>query len=157
MMSETTLHTGSKAPDFTLNNQAGQPVQLSRVLQQQPVVLFFYPRNNTMVCTQEACLFRDEYAAFQHYAVKLLGISADTGDSHQDFARQHGLPFDLLSDPGGSIAAQYHVKKWLGVLPGRVTFVIDRQQVIQARHASAFSATSHVQAALRVLASGVCS
>lgn len=147
------LSVGDTAPDFALPNQHKVTVQLNELLKASSVVLFFYPKNNTPICTQEVCSFRDAYEGFQKHSVQLLGISSDNSDSHADFSKRHQLPYDLLSDIDGSVAKQYGLQKTLGLLPGRVTFVIDQSHVIQMAYANSMNASLHIQQALETLQS----
>jgi peroxiredoxin Q/BCP len=139
---------GDPAPDFALADQRGQMIDLRR-FRGRTVVLYFYPRDHTVLCTTQACDFRDNYEVFQQSDAEILGISSDSTDSHAMFAEQHGLPFTLLSDPGGLVRARYGVPRLFGLLPGRVTYVIDKQGIVRQIIRSAFSATRHVRDALR--------
>jgi peroxiredoxin Q/BCP len=147
------LRVGSPAPDFELPDQDGRPVQLSRFRGVSPVVLFFYPKDNTRVCTQEACAFRDDYAQFRAAGAQLFGISGDSAESHSRFAGQHNLPYPLLSDKGGKVRKLYGVKNTLGIIPGRATFVIDKEGLVQHIFSSQFEADAHVAEALKALKS----
>ena len=138
---------GDAAPDFTLANQRGEMIEL-RGFRGRTVVLYFYPRDHTVVCTTQACDFRDSYEIFRQADAEILGISSDTTASHAMFAEQHGLPFILLSDPGGLVRARYGVPRLLGLLPGRVTYVIDKQGVVRHIIRSAFSTNRHIRDAL---------
>lgn len=135
---------GSRAPDFSLNDQRGHATRLSDLYAAGPVVLYFYPKNHTLGCTIEACNFRDHFQAFVEAGASVVGVSSDSVTSHDDFATRHKLPFTLLSDPGGRIRELYGVKKTLGVLPGRVTFVIDRSGVVRHVYTSQLKAARHV-------------
>jgi peroxiredoxin Q/BCP len=139
---------GDLAPDFTLANQRGEMIELRR-LRGRTVILYFYPRDHTVVCTTQACDFRDNYEIFRQADAEILGISSDTSASHAMFAEQHGLPFTLLSDPGGLVRARYGVPRLLGLLPGRVTYVIDKQGHVRHIIRSAFSTGRHIRDALR--------
>lgn len=141
------VNVGDVAPDFALANQADQLIELRR-FRGKIVVLYFYPRDHTVVCTTEACDFRDSYEIFHQAGAEIIGISSDSSGSHAMFADQHGLPFTLLSDPGGLVRARYGVPRFLGLLPGRVTYVIDRQGIVRHITRSMFSATRHVREAL---------
>src|SRR5262249_14701359 len=133
----------------TLADQAGQMIDLRR-FRGRTVILYFYPRDHSVVCTTEACDFRDSYEIFRRANAEILGISSDSAASHAMFADQHGLPFTLLTDPGGLVRARYGVPRFLGLLPGRVTYVIDRQGVVRQIIRSMFSATRHVRDSLHV-------
>jgi peroxiredoxin Q/BCP len=99
---------GKPAPDFTAKSQAGKPVHIA-ALKGKNVVLYFYPKDETGGCTKEACSFRDSWDAIVKTGAVLVGISADTADSHKHFAEHHKLPFMLVSDPDGAIAKLYGV------------------------------------------------
>ncbi|MEM0950989.1 MAG: peroxiredoxin [Cyanobacteria bacterium P01_H01_bin.74] len=142
------LQPGQQAPDFSLETHRGQTISLVQELLKSPVVLFFYPKNNTAVCTKQACSFRDAFADFKTLNVTLLGISSDSIQSHQQFSEKHQLPFLLLSDSDYQVAKQYGIKKTLGILPGRVTFVIDQKQTIQLAYNDAFNHNAHIEKAL---------
>lgn len=146
------LRLGDPAPDFSLLNQEGQPVQLADYRGQRHVVLYFYPKDETPGCTAEACGFRDQYEVFQEAGAEVIGVSADSVASHLAFARNRRLPFQLLSDPDQATARAYGVSSsLLGLLPGRETFVIDQQGIIRHRFASQFRIQSHIDDALRIL------
>lgn len=145
------LGVGDRASDFTLTAATGEPVRLADMLAKSEVVLYFYPKDNTPGCTAEACSFRDSHEAFREAGAAVIGVSADSADSHRRFAERFGLPFLLLSDPQGEVRDAYGVKKTLGLLPGRVTFLIDRQGVIRHVFSSQFRPAQHVKEALAVL------
>ncbi len=117
------------------------------------MVVYFYPKDFTRGCTAEACTFRDSYEAFKNLGAEVIGISGDNQSSHQAFAKQHRLPFILLSDTDGSVRKAYGVKKSLGLLAGRVSFVIDKKGIVRHVFSSQVRATSHVEEALNVLRS----
>jgi len=102
------LTVGQPAPDFTTTDQDGKPLHLAD-LKGHPVVVYFYPKDETPGCTHEACSFRDAWVNLQKKGVVVIGISTDTADSHKAFAKNHQLPFTLVSDPNGEIAAKYGV------------------------------------------------
>ncbi len=145
------IKVGDQAPDFTLPDQKGQPVSLSSFVGKKDVVLYFYPRDFTPGCTAEACAFRDSYEIFKEVGAEVIGISSDSEQSHQGFAARHRLPFILLSDRDGSVRKRYGVSSVLGLLPGRVTFVIDKQGIVRHIFVAQFAAEKHVEEAMRVL------
>ena len=122
---------GKPAPDFTLTSDSGETVRL-RDLRGKPVVLYFYPKDDTPGCTKEACEFRDAYDAFRARGVEILGVSPDSEASHAKFKTKHELPFTLLADPDHEVAERYGVwtersmygRTFMGIK--RSTFVIDR-------------------------------
>jgi len=137
------LAVGAQAPDFSVETYDGAVLRLADLLEHSAVVLFFYPRDFTPGCTAEACSFRDDYADFLEAGAAVVGVSADSGDSHRRFAQHHDLPFPLVSDADGALRAAYGVDKIWGLLPGRITFVIDRQGVVQNVFDSALFARRH--------------
>ncbi len=146
-----TVRVGDLAPDFTLLDQTGTPVRLRDLLGKTTVVLYFYPKDQTPGCTIEARAFRDNYARFAEAGAEVVGISSDSVASHRRFAAKESLPFLLLSDRGGAVREQYGVEKTLGILPGRVTFVIDTAGVVRHVYSSQLRATQHTQEALEVV------
>jgi thioredoxin-dependent peroxiredoxin len=130
------LNVGDQAPDFTLKNDAGEDVTLS-TLRGKPVILYWYPRDDTPGCTVEACSFRDAYAEFQRAGAVVLGVSTDDTKSHEKFKTKYSLPFPLLSDPEHQVAEQYGVwglksfmgKEYMGV--NRITYLIDENGVVK--------------------------
>lgn len=151
--SNTGLSAGVEAPDFTLNDQHGQPVSLASLRGQKNVVVYFYPKDDTPGCTKESCAFRDQFTAFSDAGAEVLGISSDSEASHKAFAEKYRLPFRLLADRGGKVRNAYKVPSTFGLLPGRVSFVIDKSGVIRHAFNSQMNATQHVAEALRVLSS----
>ena len=145
------IQVGDKAPDFTLPSQAGEPVRLSDRLGERTVVLYFYPRDETPGCTREACAFRDSYEVFAEAGAEVIGVSSDSVDRHAAFAGHHGLPFTLLSDESGQVRKSYGVPSTLGLLPGRVTYVIDRAGTVRHVFSSQLSIGRHVSDALDVV------
>jgi thioredoxin-dependent peroxiredoxin len=142
---------GSNAPDFTAQTQEGKPFHLADYLGKKIIVLYFYPKDETPVCTKEACSFRDAFQDFQSAGAEVIGVSADTVQSHQKFAEHHKLPFTLISDPDNKIRKSYAVPSTMGVLPGRVTYVIDKKGVIRLMFNSAMDSEKHVTEALKVI------
>ena len=145
------IAAGDRAPDFTLSSQTGTQVSLADYRSHKAVVLFFYPKDETAVCTKEACSFRDAYEDFVQAGAVVIGVSSDPVESHQAFAGGHRLPFLLLSDTDGSLRKAFGVPKTFGLLPGRVTYVIDKEGVVRHVFSSQFSADRHVVEALAVV------
>jgi peroxiredoxin Q/BCP len=150
---EAMIAVGSPAPDFTLQTGNGDSVSLKNFRGEKNVVVYFYPKDFTRGCTAEACSFRDSYEAFKNLGAEVIGISGDDQKSHQTFAAEHKLQFILLSDLDGSVRKAYGVKKSLGIIPGRVSFVIDKQGIVRHVFVSQTRATAHVDEALAVLRS----
>jgi thioredoxin-dependent peroxiredoxin len=139
------------APDFELPDADGQIIRLSQYRGVNPVVVYFYPKDDTSVCTRQACTFRDEFPEFQRTGAVILGISGDSGASHRAFAARFSLPFSLLSDKGGHVRKLYGVGRVFGLLPGRATFVIDREGVVLHVCSSPIDSDRHVRESLSAL------
>lgn len=146
-----TVDVGRPAPEFTLPDRDGTPVRLRDLVKERPVVLYFYPKDFTPGCTAESCAFRDAYDDFREAGADVVGVSTDDVDSHQRFAERHGLPFRLLSDVDGRVHRLYGVRSFMGLLPGRVTFVIDQTGIVRHVFSSHMHPTRHVQEALRTI------
>ena len=121
------VKVGDRAPDFTLPSLTGESVSLESFFGKKNIVLYFYPKDNTAGCTAEACSFRDSYEVFQEAGAEVIGISSDSEKTHQQFANKHKLPFILLSDLGGVVRKFYGVPSTLSLIPGRVTYIIDKR------------------------------
>jgi peroxiredoxin Q/BCP len=144
------VRVGAKAPDFTLPSQSGEMARLNDFLG-KPVVLFFYPKDNTPGCIKEVCAFRNDFEEFGELDADVIGISSDSVESHRAFAEKHDLPFALLSDEGGKVRKLYGVPNTLGLLPGRVTYVIDEEGVVRHIFSSQLDVERHVQEAVNAL------
>lgn len=145
------LPVGAIAPDFILNDQNGQPVRLYDALRQGSVVLFFYPKDNSPLCSKQVQAFRDAYPALQQLGASVFGISSDSAKSHQQFIANQQLNFPLLSDPDQQVRTQYGAQT-LGFLPGRVTFVIDSPtRRIRASYSSQANIAEHIRTAITAL------
>ena len=144
---------GQPAPDFALPSQTGETVHLSDH-RGSWVVVYFYPADDTPGCTAEACSFRDSYEDFTDAGAVVIGISGDSVESHVKFADKHHLPFTLLSDGDGALRKAWGVNKSLGVLPGRVTYVIDPEGVLRSRFSSQLRPKQHKAEALTTIRGG---
>jgi peroxiredoxin Q/BCP len=142
---------GDAAPDFARPAANGELIRLSDFRDRQHVVLYFYPRDHTAICTAQACEFRDRYADFLAADAVVIGISGNSLPSHRQFAEAHALPFALLSDADGSLRALYGVTNWLRLIPQRVTFVIDKRGIIQMVFSSLWQGPIHSRRALGML------
>jgi len=143
-----TVLVGDAAPDFSKTAHTGEPIRLSDFRDDKVVVMFFYPKDGTPVCTKEACGFRDRYEQFTEAGAHVIGISSSGEESHRSFAAQHRLPFPLISDREGSLRKAYGVPKTLGFLPGRVTYVIDKRGIVRMVFSAQMTADRHVSEAL---------
>jgi len=145
------IGVGDVAPDFALPDAQGRTVRLSE-FRGRIVVLYFYPGDFTPVCTIQACAFRDAYEAFAEAGTHVIGVSTDPPERHRAFAQRHALPFTLLSDHAGEARTAYGVPRTWGLLPGRVTYIIDRDGVIRHVFTSQFRPRAHIAQALRIIA-----
>jgi peroxiredoxin Q/BCP len=146
-----TLKPGDPAPDFSATTSEGSTIALRELLGKKGLVLFFYPKAGTPVCTQEACAFRDSYDQFLAAGMEVIGVSGDSEESHRSFAREHRLPFPMISDTDGSLRKAFAVPKTLGILPGRVTYVIDKHGIIRLVFSAQFASNEHVRQALNAM------
>ena len=151
LRTKDSVGVGSNAPDFTLPSQSGEMVSLDDLLGKRPVILFFYPKDNTLGCTKEVCAFRDNFEDFRKLGAEVIGISSDSVKSHKSFAAKHDLPFTLLSDEGGKVRKLYGVPNTLGLFPGRVTYVIDEGGVVRHIFSSQLDVERHVEEAIKAL------
>jgi peroxiredoxin Q/BCP len=146
------LKAGQTAPDFEMVDQNERIIRLSDYKGKKNVVLFFYPKDFSPVCTLEACGFRDKYDAFQSLDTEVIGVSPDGVISHVHFSQKYNLPFSLLTDEG-ALKSLFSGKRNIPFLQGRVTFVIDKEGKIAEVISSVFSASRHVEEALSCLRS----
>ena len=145
------IDVGNRAPGFSLKNDKDETVELAVLLAQGPVVIFFYPKDETPGCTKEACSFRDSFDAFSGLGASVIGISSDSTSSHRRFSERFGFPFPLLADPDGAVRKAYGVPKTLGILDGRSTYVIDRHGVVRKVFHSQLQVTKHVDHAIEAV------
>jgi thioredoxin-dependent peroxiredoxin len=146
-----TTKIGDIAPDFSLTTQKGESVSLSSFRGKKSVVLYFYPKDDTPGCTAESCAFRDRYQVFQDAGAEVIGISGDSADSHAQFATKHQLPFILASDTNNLVRQKFGVPNTLWVMPGRVTYVIDKEGIVRHIFDSMLDFQAHVDQALKIL------
>lgn len=154
MSSQQKVQVGDSAPDFTRTTHNSTTINLKSFQGQTAVVLYFYPKDGTSVCTAEACNFRDRYEDFKAAGAEVIGISSDSAESHKAFAAHYHLPFELISDSDDSLRELYGVapeQTSFGLLPGRVTYVIDKEGVVQLVFASVLESEPHITKALQIL------
>ncbi len=153
-MAKHSVKTGDRIPPFKLRDQNNEIADSESLLAQKALVLFFYPKDDTPGCTAEACAFRDQFEVFTEAGAKVVGISADPPDSHKAFAQKHRLPYLLLSDEDNEVRKQFGVpKSLLGILPGRVTYIIDQNGIVRHIFSSQLNVQKHISEALRVISS----
>jgi peroxiredoxin Q/BCP len=148
------FEVGDRAPDFSATTYDGNKIRLADFLGKRALVLFFYPKDGTPICTKEACAFRDSYEQFIDAGADVIGVSGDTDESHRTFARQHKLSFPLISDADGSLRKAFAVPKTMGLFPGRVTYVIDQAGIIRQIFSAQFASDEHVRKALIAVGAG---
>ncbi len=146
------LKPGDKIPSFKLPDQNGNNFNVESLLSKKALVIYFYPKDETAGCTKQACAFRDQYQDFIDAGAEVIGISSDSEESHGSFADHHNLPFILLSDKGGKLRTQFGVPDDLfGLLPGRATYIVDKQGTIRFVFNSQIRIDKHIAESLRVL------
>jgi peroxiredoxin Q/BCP len=145
------LAPGSRLPSFRLQDQHEAWWTPADVLGKGPFVVYFYPKDETPVCTAQACSFRDAFAEFTDHGAAVYGVSEDPPASHRAFAERHRLPFTLWSDPGGHFAAAMGLRKLLGILADRVTFVFDVDGVVRHHFQGRLAARRHVEESMTML------
>lgn len=146
-----TLKIGDKVPSFVAIDANGNPFDSKDIIGKKPVVIYFYPKDNTPGCTAQACGFRDAYEDFIDFGAEVIGVSSDTVSSHKKFTKQFKLPFILLSDSDKKIRKLFGVPNQLfGLLPGRVTYIINKEGIIKMIFDSVM-ATKHISIALESL------
>lgn len=147
------LKTGSKCPFFELKNQDGRLIKIEDYIGKENLVIYFYPRDETGGCTAQACEFRDLHDDFEALDARIMGISADSVESHQSFAKKYKLNFDLLADEDRKVKKMFAVNSFLfNLFPTRQTFVVDKRGIIVASYNELLNAKNHVKFAKNVLA-----
>ena len=145
------LKVGDKIPNFTAKDTNGNDFYSQSIIGKQPVVIYFYPKDETRVCTEQACSFRDQYEDFKALGAEVIGVSSDSVVSHQKFANRHELPFLLLSDEKKKLRKLFGVPNdLLGLIPGRVTYVADKEGIILLVFNN-MSGKIHIESALNIL------
>ncbi|MCM8568091.1 peroxiredoxin [Gramella jeungdoensis] len=145
------MEVGEKVPDITLSDQNGEDFSFEQLVGEKSFVVYFYPKNFTPGCTKEACSFRDSYQDFKELGAEVIGISADSQESHSKFADKYNLPYIFLSDEDKKAREAFGVKpNLLGLLPGRETFVFDKSGKLLHKFNS-MNAGRHMPEALTVL------
>lgn len=147
------IDVGDRMPTFELPNQRGELVRSAELLGRGPVVIYFYPKDETAGCTAQACSFRDANEDFARAGATIVGISSDDVESHRRFAAAHSLGFTLLADAAGKVRQSFGVERsMLGLVDGRVTFIVDKDGIVRHRYDSLVRATKHVDEALTTVA-----
>jgi thioredoxin-dependent peroxiredoxin len=144
------IEIGSEIPGFTLPDQDGKVFNIKDFIGKKNLVIYFYPKDDTPGCTKEACYFRDQYDVFKEADAMIIGISSQSVESHKKFAEKYKLDFTLLSDENNTVRKMFGAFS-LGILPGRVTYIIDKKGIVKYVFNSQTEATKHVDEALRIL------
>lgn len=131
------LKVGDKLPLFGAKDQNGNDFYIQSVLEKKVLVIYFYPKDDTPGCTKQACFLRDQYEDFKQIGAEVIGISGDSVSAHKKFTHKYDLPFILLSDGDKSLRKLFGVpSSFMGLLPGRVTFIIDKKGIVRMIHNS---------------------
>jgi len=148
------LNIGEPCPLFSLNDQHGNNIKMEEIIGKHILVIFFYPKDDTRGCTIEACTFRDEHEAFLELDAKVIGISSDSVSSHDRFANKFNLPYTLLADTKKEVRQAFGVPGNLfGLIPGRVTYVIDKSGIVRGIFNSLTDPKGHVTHAMELIRS----
>jgi peroxiredoxin Q/BCP len=147
------IKVGDRVPNFSLPSQTGTTVNVSDLIGKKSLVIYFYPKDDTPGCTAESCAFRDSYEVFTDAGAEVIGISADSPQSHQQFAQKYNLPFTLLSDSDNRVRKLFGVPATLFVLPGRVTYIIDKEGIVRHIFDSMLDFKAHVTESLNTIKS----
>jgi thioredoxin-dependent peroxiredoxin len=146
------IEIGSSIPAFSLNDQNGNIFDISSVIGKKNLVIYFYPKDDSPGCTKEACYFRDQFEVFKEVDALIIGISGQSVESHKKFAEKYRLTYTLLSDEGNKVRKLFGVPtNFLGLIPGRVTYIVDKTGKVIYMFDSQVQATQHVDEALRIL------
>lgn len=153
VMSQTNkLKVGDKVPDFVLKDQNNVDFNIDNFRGKQVLVIYFYPKDDTPGCTTEACSFRDEFEIFTDLHVKVIGVSSDNVASHKKFEEKYNLPFTLLADTDKKVQKLFGVpKSFLGLVPGRVTYIINKEGVVVHIFNSMTDAKKHITKSLSII------
>ncbi|EKT3965138.1 peroxiredoxin [Flavobacterium psychrophilum] len=145
------IKVGDKMPIFGAKDQDGNNFYIESVLHKKILVIYFYPKDETPGCTKQACSFRDEYEDIKNAGAEVIGISSDSPNSHKKFAQNHKLPYTLLSDNDKNIRKLFGVPSaMLGLIPGRVTYVIDLKGTVQMVYSN-LNASQHIPKSLEAI------
>lgn len=145
------LKIGDKIPEFSTVDYKGNPISNKTFLGKN-VVIFFYPKDDSPVCTTEACSFRDTYSDFLDHNCEVVGISSDSNESHKNFAAKHNLQYSLISDRNNELRKKFEVpRSMIGIMPGRVTYLVDKTGTIRLIFNSQLNANKHIDQSLNFL------
>lgn len=152
MAQKSKLQIGDKVPNFMLKDQNNNDFSIDKLLGKKAMVIYFYPKDDTPGCTKEACSFRDEFEVFNDLNAVVIGISSDNVASHKKFAEKYRLPFTLLADTKKEVQKLFGVpKNFLGLIPGRVTYIVSKNGEIKYIFNSFSNAEQHIVEAKKAL------
>ena len=148
------IQIGDHCPQFSLSNQHNELIDINQFIGKKNLVIYFYPKDDTPGCTKEACSFRDQFEVFKSFDCEVIGISSDTIEKHNEFAKKYNLSFTLLSDTTKSVRKAFGVPVNLfGLLPGRVTYIVDKQGIVRGLYNSQTDPLGHISKAIETLKS----
>ncbi|MDP9077727.1 MAG: peroxiredoxin [Bacteroidota bacterium] len=147
------IAVGDLIPSFVLEDQKGKIFDTKDYVGKNKMIIYFYPKDESAVCTKEACAFRDSFSEFTDAGAVVVGINSGSVTSHNDFALKNRLPFQLLSDPGNKVLKQFGIKPWL-FLTGRETFVIGLDGKVAFKYRAFLDGSSHSEAVTQFLNQG---
>lgn len=148
------IKKGDKCPNFKLQDQNGVEHSIDYYIGEKNIVLYFYPKDDSPGCTKQACSFRDSYQDFLDIGAEVIGVSSDGMKAHKAFSENHNLPFTLLADTQKKVRQLFGVpSNLLGLIPGRVTYIIDKKGIVKGVFNSQLNFNAHVTEALKVLKS----
>lgn len=143
------IQIGDNCPVLKLKNQFGEEFEISNVLGNKILVIYFYPKDDTPGCTKEACSFRDRFEEFKDLGCEVIGISSDSQEKHKEFSEKHKLPFILLADTKQEVRKSFGVPGSLfGLIPGRVTYIVGKDKKIKGIFNSLLNPIGHIEHAL---------
>lgn len=143
------IKIGDPCPHFVLNNQKGDPYPIKEHIGEKILCIYFYPKDDTPGCIKEACSFRDNFTEFQDMGCEVIGISSNSIQEHKDFAAKYNLPFNLLADSQKEVRKAFGVPSNLfGIIPGRVTYIIDKNGIVQGIYNTQTQPLHHIKHAL---------
>jgi peroxiredoxin Q/BCP len=145
------IEVGDQVPDVELIAPSGETERLSTLIDGHALVIAFYPKDFTPICHLETRRFRDAYDQFAELGAEVIGISSDPPESHRKFAAKNDIPYNLYTDPEGHMREVFGVPRTLGIIPGRVTYVVDSDGVVRNVYSAQLAAGKHVAESLKAL------
>ncbi len=148
------IEKGDKCPDFSLLNQDGERIEIADLIGKKILVIYFYPKDNSWGCTKQACSFQESQQDFLDLDCTVIGISSDSVLSHKTFSDERHLKFMLLSDIKDEVRTMFGVPaSFFGLIKGRVTYIVDKNGIVQGVYNSQVNATNHIPKAIEIIKS----